>query len=307
MYALEIRGLAKRYGAVAALTGVDLDADYGEVVGLIGPNGAGKTTTMRALLGLVRADAGTIRYDGIGLVGVARASDVGALVDRPAVYPYLSAIDNLRVAEMALGAAHVLPAFAGAQMITLLGLESVARRPIRTYSTGQRQRLGIALALLGGPRVVVLDEPGNGLDPEGIVFVRRLVRDLASQGRAVVLSSHLLSEVEKVCNRVVMLIRGQVVAQGRPDDLVGGRRDLALRFATANQAQRAAIVLAAAGIGVRPLGERMILPNRGDEGPAIAELLAGDQLFPSELSAITSRLEDVFFEIAGGEQHGSAS
>jgi ABC-2 type transport system ATP-binding protein len=260
---------------------------------------------MRALLGLVRPDGGAVRFDGVPLAGVARASHVGALVDRPAVYPYLSAIDNLRVAAMALGIDHGAEPSAGVRMIGLLGLDALADRPVRTFSTGQRQRLGIALALLGEPPVVLLDEPVNGLDPEGIAFVRALLRELARGGRAVLLSSHLLAEVEQVCDRVVMLLSGRVVAQGAPAELAGGRRDLLLRFGSPADAGHAVTVLRAAGMEVREVDGRLVLPGRGGDGSAIAELLAASRIFPGEIAAGAGRLEDAFFELTGGERHDS--
>lgn len=297
MHPLEVQGLSKRYGAVAALAAFDLEVDYGEVVGLIGPNGAGKTTAMRAILGLIAPDEGAVRLDGVVLEGVARSNRIGALIDRPAVYPHLSGMENLSIAATALNLEAKAARQACSRLISELGLESVAGRSTRTYSTGLRQRLGIALALLGDARVVILDEPAIGLDPEGISLVRRVVRELAAGGRAVLLSSHMLDEIEHACDRVVILVGGKVVAQGKPGDLAGAGTDLMVGFASQDEADRAGTSLIGARIEFIASGRRLVLTGRGTDGPAIGELLAAHHLFPAELTAITPKLEDVFFEI----------
>lgn len=304
MRALEVQGLAKRYGSVVALDGIDFDVGEGEIVGLLGPNGSGKTTTMRAILGLIASDRGEIRINGVRLEGTARSDRVGALVDRPAIYPHLTGAQNLTATAVALGLGRIAAAAAVRRLVVLLGLDAVEQRGVSSYSTGLRQRLGIALALLGDAKLIILDEPTNGLDPEGIAFVRTLIRELASEGRSVLLSSHLLDEVEHACDRVVIIVRGKVVAVGRPTDLVGSGIDLTIAFASGSEAQAAAVVLGSAGIDARVSASALLVPARGTEGAAVGRLLAENGLFPTELRSSNRRLEDLFLEITSAGDGG---
>jgi ABC-2 type transport system ATP-binding protein len=220
------RGLTKRYGRVTAVDGVDLLVRQGDRYGFLGPNGSGKTTTVRMLLGLVFATSGRIELLGREVPGSARSvlPHVGALVEGPAAYGHLSARANLRLLDAA-GPDGRLAAGAGSRRtrrrriddaLEQVGLADVGRRPVRAYSLGMRQRLGLAAALVRTPRLLVLDEPTNGLDPKGIREVRDLLLALNEAGTTVFLSSHLLAEVELFCTRVGVLDRGRLVAQ---DDL----------------------------------------------------------------------------------------
>jgi ABC-2 type transport system ATP-binding protein len=213
--AVVTEGLTKRYGSRAAVDGLSLTVRRGEVFGFLGPNGAGKTTTLRMLMGLVRPTSGAAwvlgRPAGESLAGI------GALIEGPGFYPYLSGRDNLRV----------LAKYAGthqrriAQVLTTVDLVDRADDRYGTYSLGMKQRLGVAAALLKEPELVVLDEPTNGLDPAGITDMRALLRTLAAGGCTVVLSSHLLAEVEQVCDRVAVVSHGRLIVQGTVGDLVG--------------------------------------------------------------------------------------
>ncbi len=225
MPTLEAIGLEKRYGRVQALIDVGLRVEGGQIAGLVGPNGAGKTTTMRAILGLVRCERGVVRVDGTPVTGVVRADVIGALVDRPSVYPYLSGRGNLEVAALALfGRVFNHDLLVG--YLDRLGLGEIADRPVCSYSTGERQRLGLAMSLIGDPRILVLDEPMSGLDPAGIVELRKMLRELGSEGRAILLSSHLLHEVERVCDVVTVVDGGRVISAGHPSSLAQGPMDL---------------------------------------------------------------------------------
>jgi ABC-type multidrug transport system ATPase subunit len=213
------RGLTKRYGSVLAVDGIDLDVRAGDRYGFLGPNGSGKTTTVRMLLGLVFATGGEIEVLGHRVPDAAARAlvDVGALVEGPAAYPHLSARANLDLLDAAGPRAARTPR-AGRraridEVLELVGLGGVGRRPVRAYSLGMRQRLGLAAALLRRPRLLVLDEPTNGLDPQGITEIRTLLEELNRQGTTVFLSSHLLAEVEQLCSRVGVMDRGRLVSQ----------------------------------------------------------------------------------------------
>jgi ABC-2 type transport system ATP-binding protein len=214
-------GLIKRFGAITAVDGVDLDVREGDVYGFLGANGSGKTTTVRMLLGLVLATSGTIEVLGRPMPKHAAAvlPHVGALVESPAAYPRLSGRANLRVHDALAHGERAGRAGRVDDVLDRVGLGGVDERPVAAYSLGMRQRLGLAHALLGRPRLLVLDEPTNGLDPQGIREIRQLLLDLNAAGTTVFLSSHLLSEVEHLATRVGVLDRGRLVLQERLDVL----------------------------------------------------------------------------------------
>lgn len=225
--ALEARGLVKSYGAFRAVDGVDLTVARGDVYGFLGPNGAGKSTTIRMLLGLIRPSAGTIRLLGRERTthGTAALDRVAGFVDQPAFYGYLSARDNLRLLA-------ALDRRRDAPIERALETVEMTRRAgdrVGTFSTGMRQRLAIAAALIREPELLILDEPTTGLDPVGVREVRELVRTLAATGITVFLSSHLLSEVEQLCNRAAIVARGRVLAEGTLTELAGPEGEYAVR------------------------------------------------------------------------------
>jgi ABC-type multidrug transport system ATPase subunit len=209
--------LTKTYGPRDAVHELSVTVQRGEVYGLLGPNGAGKTTTLRMLLGLVRPTSGSALVHGEPPGASAGLRNVGALVEEPAHYPYLSGRDNLRVLARYCDA----PRDRIDEVLDLVGLLPRAGDSVRTYSLGMRQRLGVAAALLKDPALLILDEPTNGLDPQGMAQMRRLIRQLGSGDRTVVLSSHLLGEVEHVCDRVGVIRDGRLVAQGPVAQLRG--------------------------------------------------------------------------------------
>ncbi len=211
-------GLTKRYrSGVLAVDGVDLAVHRGEVYGFLGPNGAGKTTTMRMLLGLIRPTAGTISVLGKPAGAPAGLARLGALVESPGFYPYLSGRDNLRVLARYAGVARSrIDA-----VLDAVDLTGRAGDPFATYSLGMKQRLGVASALLGDPELLVLDEPTNGLDPAGMADMRALLRRLGAEGRAVLLSSHLLGEVQQICDRVGVISGGRLIAESTVAELRG--------------------------------------------------------------------------------------
>ncbi|MGW2598161.1 ABC transporter ATP-binding protein [Streptomyces klenkii] len=223
MTLIEIRGLTKRYGPVCALDGLTVTVRPGRVTGFLGPNGAGKSTTMRILLGLDRPTAGTALVGGRPYASFAEPlRHVGALLDASAAHPARTARDHL----LALALSNRIPARRVDAVLEETGLATAARRRVRTFSLGMRQRLGLAAALLGDPPVVLLDEPANGLDPEGILQLRRLARRLAGEGRTVLLSSHLMSETAQTADHLVVLGRGRLLADAPLDEFVGGSASL---------------------------------------------------------------------------------
>jgi len=297
---VEAVGLRKRYGSVAALDGLDLSVAEGHVVGLLGPNGAGKTTALRILVGLVRADAGRVSICGeaVGLGWVA-GERVGAMVATPVVYPHLSGAENLRVLTAAWGWPRVRADARIAAALDLVDLGGVGRRPASGYSTGMRQRLGIALALLADPPTLILDEPVNGLDPAGIVEIRDLLLDLAGDGRTILVSSHLLTEVEKTCDHVTIVDRGRIVASGTPDELAGGGERIELRVADGDIAE-ARRTLESAGLRVPvPADAGPLWIEGASDGATVARLLAAASIYPDELIRRRDSLEDVFLRLTG--------
>src|SRR5580693_2487767 len=204
---LEVRGLTKTFGPVTAVREVSFRAPAGQVTGLLGPNGSGKTTTLRVTLGLVRPTAGTVLIGGLAYRNLPRPRrSVGAMLEASGFHPGRRARDHLRV----LADAADIPGRRADEVLEQAGLASSARRRVRGFSLGMRQRLGLAAALLGDPRVLLLDEPANGLDPAGIAWLRGLLRSLAAEGRAVIVASHVLSEVAQIADHVVIVSAGQV-------------------------------------------------------------------------------------------------
>jgi ABC-2 type transport system ATP-binding protein len=303
--ALATRGLTKRFhGGQVAVDHIDLVVPHGAVFGFLGPNGSGKTTTIRMLLGLVRPTAGEFDLLGRSMPGGALdvLPRVGALVEGPAFHPYLSGWANL--ARLDAGDRTVDPRTSRRRIGTALervGLAAAAGKRYRNYSLGMRQRLGLAGALLRPRDLLVLDEPTNGLDPQGTREVRTLVRELAAEGATVFLSSHLLTEIEQVCTHVGVMSRGRLVTQGT----LGELRDVAaarLRVvvATADDVSRAVEVLARTGVGEPDVREGVLVAPLGDVRPEVVNrelVLAGVGV--RELVVERPDLEDVFVSLTG--------
>ncbi len=298
--ALATHGLAKRYGARAALDGLDLAVPTGVVYGFLGPNGAGKTTTMRLLTGLIHQDAGTIELLGrpFGRGDRRRLFDVGALIESPAFYPFLSARENLRVLA-ATGAPTRRTRVE--ELLDLVGLRERAGDKVSGYSLGMKQRLGIAATLLSDPKLLLLDEPANGLDPAGIVAMRDTLRHLAATGKTIFVSSHILGEVRQLADMVGIIAAGRLVREGRLADLLESEGVIRLRVAPDEVAAAVAAlgaIVAPAQVGVVVEAGRITLQRSAERASEGNRLLASAGIFASGLEA-GSDLETLFLQLTG--------
>ncbi|HWC83122.1 MAG TPA: ABC transporter ATP-binding protein [Pseudonocardiaceae bacterium] len=287
------RSLTKRYGAVTAVSSVDLDVAPGDRYGLLGPNGSGKTTLVRMLLGLVYPTGGEIRLLGHAVPKRVRQAlpEVGALVEQPAAIPHLSGRTNLAVIDAAgpHGARRTRRARIE-EALDRVGLAGVDRRPVRAYSLGMRQRLGLAAALLRRPRLLILDEPTNGLDPRGIKEIRELLRTLNADGTTIFLSSHILSEVDGLCDRVGIVDRGRLVRQAELAEL----REPTGRVLVDTPDPAAAAALLDGEVEAREGGRLLI---RAADPAALNARLVGGGVPVREIAAQRRTLEQVVFEL----------
>lgn len=307
-----VQGVSKRFGRTLALNDLSLVVPEGSVCGLLGPNGSGKTTAIRVLLGLIAADAGRAELLGTKIgshefTGAVRQT--GALIEGPAIYGRASARQNMHIQAAALG---LRPAQAGVDsLLELVGLSGRADTNSRGFSLGMKQRLGLAMALIGNPRMVILDEPTNGLDPSGIVEIRELITRLPESGVTVLVSSHLLSEVQLMCDRATIISRGAVVADGTMDEILnqagadgGYRIRVSPVEVTAARAALADVGFSVADAG----GQELAVTGPIEGGSQISSLLAGSGIYVSELRRDLPDLERVFLSLTAdsGEPGGSA-
>jgi ABC-type multidrug transport system ATPase subunit len=283
------RGLTKRFGSVLAVDGVDLDVRDGDIYGFLGANGSGKTTTVRMLLGLVLATSGEISVLNQPMPKAARRvlPRIGALVEGPAAYEHMSGRANLMLFDAAgPGRSRRTRAARVDKALTTVGLGDVGRRPVKAYSLGMRQRLGLAAALLADADLLILDEPTNGLDPQGIREIRELILELQSKGTTIFLSSHLLAEVEQMCTRVGVLDRGRLVLQ---DDLDALRQPTGRTVVRTPDAAQA-VALLNGRVELRD-GDRLVV--RGSDAASLNATLVGRGVRVTELSAERRTLEEV--------------
>lgn len=299
---VETSSLTKRYGSrIAAVDRLSLRVRRGEVYGFVGPNGAGKTTTLRMLLGLIRPSSGTAQVLGEepgspgGLVGV------GALVETPALYPYLSGRDNLRYLARytRVGEARV------EEMLNLVKLTSRAKDKVRTYSLGMKQRLGLAAAMLKNPELLILDEPANGLDPAGLIEMRALIREFGQGARSVLLSSHQLGDVQQICDRVGVIRGGRLVAESTMGEL-SGRRGLLVRVDSLDEGLRCARIVAGAD-RVRVEDGALILDMDPDRAAVLTRELVFAGVGVLEVRRLERQLEEVFLELTDASTGGAES
>jgi ABC-2 type transport system ATP-binding protein len=298
---IEVRGLTKRYGATLAVDDLSFDVEPGKVTGFLGPNGAGKSTTMRMMLGLDRPTAGQALVNGRSFATLAEPlREVGALLDPGSLHPGRTGRNHLRVAARANG----LPKRRVDEVIEQVGLGSASRRRIKGYSLGMRQRLGIAAALLGDPRVLLFDEPINGLDLDGVRWIRGLLRSLADEGRTVLVSSHLMSEMEQTADRLIVIGRGRLIADATTEGILRGLGSRQVRVRTSQPDQLLARLLEQGYAAQRLDGHELTV----DDGTAedVGELANTFSIPLHHLSEVQQSLEHAYLELTGAsvEFHG---
>jgi ABC-2 type transport system ATP-binding protein len=291
---VEVHGLTKHYGKHRAVDNVSLTVRRGEVYGFLGPNGAGKTTTLRMLMGLVRPSGGHAIVLGERPGSAVALARTGSLIEGPGFYPFLSGGDNLRVIATYAG----VPSRRVDEVLELVGLSSRGRERFGQYSLGMKQRLGVAAALLKDPELVILDEPTNGLDPAGMRDMRRLLRDLGSGGRTVLLSSHLMGEVQQICDRVGVIDRGRMLAESTVQELRGGS-ELVIAATPSDQA-RALLDALDEVQGVRVEGDRLRVRVDDRHTAVVTSALVTAGVAVTEVRRDERQLEDVFFEMTTG-------
>jgi ABC-type multidrug transport system ATPase subunit len=304
-YAIEAYRLTKVYrtrnGRRAAVDGLDLRVPVGGVHGFLGPNGSGKTTTIRMLLGLIAADSGHIRiFDHEVPLAISQIIDrVGAIVEQPKFFPGFSGQKNLELIARAIGA----PPRRVDKVLHGVGLGRRGGDKFRHYSLGMKQRLAIAATLLKDPDLLIFDEPTNGLDPAGIHEIRTMMRNLARGGKTVLVSSHILSEVQQIADTVTIIGRGRLLAEGNVSDILSANGQLSARVGVSDHL-RAGEVLTAAGFTVEPLASRLLRVSLRDHRldlAVITRLLADQGLYVSELTPIQPDLESVFLDLTGSD------
>ena len=296
MAMIEARNLAKSYAGKAAVTGLSFDVRPGTVTGFLGPNGAGKSTTMRLMLGLDNG-SGTCTFDGKPFTAYAEPMrEVGALLEAKPFHPTRSARNHLRM----LAAANRIPDSRVEEVLGLVGLHDVAGKKPSTFSLGMGQRLGLAAALLGDPHTLILDEPANGLDPQGIHWLRELLKALAAEGRSVFVSSHLLSEMALMADELVVIGRGRMIANGPVADFtkLSVRNHVLVR--TPQASELASLIGAKlAGVGSVQLAAEGELSVTGLDARTVGDLAFDNQIRVHELSTHQATLEEAFLEITG--------
>jgi ABC-2 type transport system ATP-binding protein len=310
---IEARSLSKRYGDTLAVDNLSFTVEPGKITGFLGPNGAGKTTTMRLILGLDRPSGGTVTVSGRPFRELASPMrEVGALLDAKAVHGGRSAYNHL----LCLAQASKLPRRRVDEVLALVGLSDVAGKRSRGFSLGMGQRLGIAAALLGDPKILMFDEPVNGLDPEGILWIRSLMKALASEGRTVFVSSHLMSEMENTADHLIVIGRGQLIADCTVAEFIAANSAQSVRVRTP---QRGTMIGLAASVGctARDLGDGSLIVH-GLEAEQLGDLAFEHEIKLHELTPVTASLEQAFMdltaasvdfraELPGDQGHGAAS
>src|SRR3954447_17604650 len=293
MAPIEIRDLCKSFGDVMAVKDVSFDVEAGRVTGFLGPNGAGKSTTLRALLGLVRPSSGTATFDGLRYDELdGPGARIGVVLEDVSFHPGRTARNHLRV--LAAAAGH--PTGRIDEVLSAVGLRDAADRRVKGYSTGMRQRLAIATALLGDPQVLVLDEPTNGLDPTGISWIRTLIRDQAAHGRAVLVSSHILAEVAQSVDDVVVIADGTLRARGTLQQVLGGDKEPASQV-RAQDPVRMSRALERRGHRVQRSGDVLLVLGATPE--QVGQIAGEERVAVLGLTPQTRSLEDAFFTLTG--------
>ena len=289
---IEVRNLTKRYGSTLAVDNLSFDVHPGRVTGFLGPNGAGKTTTMRSMLGLDRPDGGSVKVDGRSYVDLpAPLREVGALLDAKALHGGRRAYFHL----LCLAQSNGIPARRVDEVLEVVGLTDVAKRRASVFSLGMSQRLGLAASLLGDPKILMFDEPVNGLDPEGIRWIRTIMRALAAQGRTVFVSSHLMSEMALTADHLIVIGKGRLIADASVEELIKGSSRLSVIVRTPDSGALWPRLVAAGGeVEQQPDGSLLV---SGLEAPTIGELAAQSATVLHQLTPKEASLEEAFMEL----------
>jgi len=294
---LQVQDLKKHFGSVHAVDGVSINVHRGQVYGFLGPNGSGKTTTIGMILGLIHPSEGRVTLFGktVSPSQTGSLRKVGALIGAPSLVPYLSARQNLElVARLSPG----LPAGRIDEILQIVGLKEAANRQASKFSTGMKQRLGLGMAILHKPELLILDEPTNGMDPAGMRDIRNLIMMLADQGVTVFISSHLLHEVEQICDRVAVLKQGKIIAEGEVKDLLGTMATVHVRVPCTNLATNCLNKLKSI-TAIKSNGSYLVISGVSSQD-VIAHLTANN-IIPSEVSRGGSDLESIFLELTEGK------
>jgi ABC-2 type transport system ATP-binding protein len=300
---IEVRGLTKRYGAKTAVDNLTFSIESGQVTGFLGPNGAGKTTTMRCILGLDYPNEGTITVDGKSYHDMAYPMrEVGALLEARAVHGGRSAYNHL----LCLAQTNSLPKRRVGEVLELVGLTEVAKKRSKGFSLGMSQRLGIAATLLGDPKVLMFDEPVNGLDPEGILWIRNLMKALAAEGRTVFVSSHLMSEMENTADHLIVIGRGKLIAASSMKEFVARASGASVRVRTPSADQLVRAVTAKGA--TTSTDEDGAIEVRGMSTEQIGDLAFSEGIRLHELTTVRASLEEAFMELTADsvEYHADA-
>jgi ABC-2 type transport system ATP-binding protein len=300
---IEVRNVTKRYGEKVAVDDLSFSVAPGVVTGFLGPNGAGKSTTMRLILGLDAPSSGTVTVNGRAYRDlVAPLHEIGAMLEAHAIHTGRSAYNHL----LALAQTHAIPRARVQEVIELVGLGEVARKRVGSFSLGMGQRLGVAAALLGDPATVILDEPANGLDPEGIQWIRNLLKGLAAEGRTVFLSSHLMSEMSQTADHLVVIGRGRLIADTSVAEFVRrASSDANVRVGT-SRAEELCDALSLRGAQVERVGDDL-LEVAGLTGTQIGEIALDARIVVSELTPQSASLEEAFMSLTGDSVEYRAS
>ena len=297
---LEVLGLKKRIGLKTIVEDISFDMHEGEIIGLLGPNGSGKTTIMRMLVGLTKTTKGEVYCfeKPLGLGKVKMLKEVGAMIETPEFYNYMSGWSNLK--QMARVCGKKVSRARMKELVEFVGLSKVIRKKVKTYSLGMRQRLGLAQALLNDPKILILDEPVNGLDPQGVQDFRNKLKEIAATGVSILISSHLLDEIEKVSDRVIVIEKGRIIADDKLDRLVADETIKTL--ISTYDVEKAEVLIRELGIRYELTKEGFIFENisREDKARVITYLVTNNVELDS-VRELTTSLEDRFLQITGGE------
>ncbi|WP_341900015.1 ATP-binding cassette domain-containing protein [Fluviicola taffensis] len=290
---LEVKNLVKNFKGVQAVKSINLNLHKGEVLGLLGPNGSGKTTTLAMLLGILHPTSGSFSWFNNGTQDENRKR-IGSLLETPNFYPYLNAYDNLKVVGIIKNVPNLQERINS--VLEMVDLKERGKRPFRSYSLGMKQRLAVASALLSNPEVLVLDEPTNGLDPQGIAEMRQLIIDIAKEGKTIILASHILAEVQIICSHIVILREGEMVYNGSMERLLNQEQAFRLSAANMQQLEQALHSIPGISIAERTETDLLVTCNEKIDGSLINKRLAEQGIYLSELHAHQKNLETIFLE-----------